>query len=203
VTARRHSPRGPEGGNVFGRLARLAHSALQDQAEACRRVFTNHTLDRHAGQRPRGRPERRHTGMEPPCRRLRPREHPHPPRRLRAFMVEALTDDALIREEPAIVSRRSPSGPAYAPGPARVHPQELTTRQLLWRSHLRVRRRTGMALERSRLAPSSHPLRDELSRPVRPLDPCGLRQPVLSGRWRTMMCVVAQLALYSASVQYA
>ena len=28
---------------MFGRLARLAHFALQDQAEACRRVFTNHT----------------------------------------------------------------------------------------------------------------------------------------------------------------
>jgi hypothetical protein len=33
------------------------------------------------------------------------------------FMMEALANDALIREAPAIVGRLSPSALAHAPGP--------------------------------------------------------------------------------------
>jgi hypothetical protein len=103
---------------VFGGLARLFRFAdLDDQVEACRRVFASDTLwtdvrgsDLEEGES-QGLPVwSRHVGD--------PILESNLTRRVdfALFMVEALADDALIREAPAIVGRLSPSALAHAPG---------------------------------------------------------------------------------------
>jgi hypothetical protein len=104
---------------VFGGLARLFRFAdLDDQVEACRRVFASDTLwtvvrgsDLEEGES-QGLPAwSRHVGD--------PILESNLTRRVdfALFMVEALANDALIREAPAIVGRLSPSALAHAPGP--------------------------------------------------------------------------------------
>jgi hypothetical protein len=93
---------------VVGLLARLARFAdLDDQVEACRRIFASDTrLDRRAGQRPRG--GRRHVGD--------PILESNVTRRVdfALFMVDALENDELVHEAPAIVGRQTPSALAHA-----------------------------------------------------------------------------------------
>src|SRR6476469_5779871 len=81
---------------VFGPLARLARFAdLNDQVEACRRVFASDTRWTHVGD---------------------PILQSNITRRVdfALFMVEALTNDELIHEAPAIVGRQTPSALAHA-----------------------------------------------------------------------------------------
>ncbi len=101
---------------VFGRLARLVRFAdLDDQVEACRRVFASDarwTLvrgsDLEEGES-EGLPVwSRHVG-DPILESNRTRRID-----FALFMVEALTDDELIHEAPAIVSCRSPSALAHS-----------------------------------------------------------------------------------------
>ncbi|MEA3246433.1 MAG: NAD(P)H-binding protein [Gemmatimonadota bacterium] len=101
---------------VFGRLARLARFAdLDDQVEACRRVFASDRpwtvvrgSDIEEGPS-EGLPLwRRHVG-DPVLASNRTRRTD-----FALFMVEALTNDALVREAPAIVSRLAPSALAHA-----------------------------------------------------------------------------------------
>jgi hypothetical protein len=101
---------------VFGPLARLARFAdLDDQVEACRRVFDSDSRwtvvrgsDLEEGES-EGLPVwSRHVG-DPVLESNRTRRVD-----FALFMVEALTDDALIHEAPAIVSRRAPSALAHA-----------------------------------------------------------------------------------------
>jgi NAD(P)-dependent dehydrogenase (short-subunit alcohol dehydrogenase family) len=102
--------------NVLGPLARLARFAdLDDQVEACRRVFASDTrwtvvrgsdLEEGASQ---GVPVwSRHVGD--------PILESNITRRVdfALFMVEAVEDDDLVHEAPAIVSRQSPSALAHA-----------------------------------------------------------------------------------------
>ena len=101
---------------AFGWLARLFRFAdLDDQVEACRRIFESDTRwtvvrgsDLEEGQS-EGLPVwSRHVGdpvLESNITRRIDFAH---------FMVHALTDDDLIREAPAIVSRKSPSARAHA-----------------------------------------------------------------------------------------
>jgi NAD(P)-dependent dehydrogenase (short-subunit alcohol dehydrogenase family) len=102
--------------NVGGRLARLARFAdLDDQVEACRRIFASDTrwtvvrgsdLEEDDSQ---GLPVwSRHVGD--------PILESNITRRVdfALFMVEALENDDLIHEAPAIVSRESPSALAHA-----------------------------------------------------------------------------------------
>jgi NAD(P)-dependent dehydrogenase (short-subunit alcohol dehydrogenase family) len=102
--------------SVGGRLARLARFAdLDDQVEACRRIFASDArwtvvrgsdLEDDASE---GLPVwSRHVGD--------PILESNLTRRVdfALFMVEALEDDALIQEAPAIVSRRSASALAHA-----------------------------------------------------------------------------------------
>jgi uncharacterized protein YbjT (DUF2867 family) len=93
---------------VFGVLARLARLAdLRDQVEACRRIFASDTRwtvvrgsDLEEGES-EGLPVwRRHVG-DPALRHNITRRVDYA-----LFMVEALTDDTLIREAPAIASGR-------------------------------------------------------------------------------------------------
>jgi NAD(P)-dependent dehydrogenase (short-subunit alcohol dehydrogenase family) len=102
--------------NVGGRLARLARFAdLDDQVEATRRVFASDTrwtvvrgsnLEEGASQ---GLPVwSRHVG-DPILRSDITRRVD-----FALFMVQALEDDDLVREAPAIVSRQSPSALAHA-----------------------------------------------------------------------------------------
>jgi NAD(P)-dependent dehydrogenase (short-subunit alcohol dehydrogenase family) len=101
---------------VFGPLARLARFAdLDDQVEACRRVFASDTRwtvvrgsDLEEGES-QGLPVwSRHVGD--------PILESNITRRVdfALFMVEALGDESLVREAPAIVSRQSPSALAAA-----------------------------------------------------------------------------------------
>jgi uncharacterized protein YbjT (DUF2867 family) len=102
--------------NVGGRLARLARFAdLDDQVEACRRIFASDTrwtvvrgsdLEEDDSQ---GLPVwSRHVGD--------PILESNITRRVdfALFMVEALENDDLIQEAPAIVSQQSPSALAHA-----------------------------------------------------------------------------------------
>ena len=102
--------------NVGGRLARLARFAdLDDQVEACRRVFASDTrwtvvrgsdLEEGASQ---GLPVwSRHVG-DPILRSNLTRRVD-----FALFMVEALENDELIHEAPAIVGRQTPSALAHA-----------------------------------------------------------------------------------------
>jgi hypothetical protein len=102
--------------NVGGRLARLARFAdLDDQVEACRRIFASDTRwtvvrgsDLEEGES-QGLPEwSRHVGD--------PILESNITRRVdfALFMVEALRNDDLVHEAPAIVSRQSPSALANA-----------------------------------------------------------------------------------------
>ena len=102
--------------NVGGRLARLARVFdIDDQVEACRRIFASDTrwtvvrgsdLEEDDSQ---GLPVwSRHVGD--------PILESNITRRVdfALFMVEALANDELVHEVPAIVSRRSPSALAHA-----------------------------------------------------------------------------------------
>ena len=100
---------------LFGWLARLVRFAdLDDQVEACRRVFASDTRwtvvrgsDLEEGPS-EGLPVwSRHVG-DPVLASNRTRRID-----FALFMVEALTDDALIREAPAIVGRLTPSALAH------------------------------------------------------------------------------------------
>ena len=101
---------------VFGPLARLARFAdLDDQVEACRRIFESDRrwtvvrgsdLEEGPSQ---GLPVwSRHVGDPVLASNLTRRVD------FALFMVEALTDDALIHEAPAIVGCRTPSALAHA-----------------------------------------------------------------------------------------
>ena len=101
---------------IFGPLARLARFAdLNDQVEACRRVFASDTRwtvvrgsDLEEGES-QGLPVwSRHVGD--------PILESNITRRVdfALFMVKALENDELVHEAPAIVSRQSPSALAHA-----------------------------------------------------------------------------------------
>ena len=103
---------------VFGPLARLARFAdLDDQVEACRRVFASDTRwtvvrgsDLEEGES-QGLPVwSRHVGD--------PILESNITRRVdfALFMVEALENDELVHEAPAIVGCKTPSALAYAAG---------------------------------------------------------------------------------------
>jgi len=101
---------------VFGVLARLFRFAdLDDQVEACRRVFESDTLwtvvrgsDLEEGES-QGLPVwSRHVG-DPILESNRTRRVD-----FALFMVEALENDDLIHEAPAIVGRQTPSALAHA-----------------------------------------------------------------------------------------
>lgn len=101
---------------VFGRVARLARFAdLNDQVEATRRIFASDTRwtvvrgsDLEEGES-QGLPVwSRHVG-DPILKSNRTRRID-----FALFMVEALTDDTLIHEAPAIVGRQTPSALAHA-----------------------------------------------------------------------------------------
>jgi NAD(P)-dependent dehydrogenase (short-subunit alcohol dehydrogenase family) len=101
---------------VFGPLARLARFAdLDDQVEACRRVFASDTrwtvvrgsdLEEGPSQ---GLPVwSRHVGDPVLASNLTRRVD------FALFMVEALENDELVHEAPAIVGRQTPSALAHA-----------------------------------------------------------------------------------------
>ena len=101
---------------IFGPLARLARFAdLNDQVEACRRVFASGTrwtvvrgsdLEEGASQ---GLPVwSRHVGDPILASNITRRVD------FALFMVEAIENDDLVHEAPAIVSRQSPSALAHA-----------------------------------------------------------------------------------------
>jgi hypothetical protein len=101
---------------VFGPLARLARFAdLDDQVEACRRVFSSETRwtvvrgsDLEEGET-QGLPVwSRHVGDPILASNITRRID------FALFMVAALEDDELVHEAPAIVSRESPSALAHA-----------------------------------------------------------------------------------------
>jgi NAD(P)H-binding len=101
---------------VFGSLARLARFAdLDDQVEACRRVFASNTRwtvvrgsDLEEGES-QGLPVwSRHVGDPILKSNIMRRVD------FALFMVEALTNDELVHEAPAIVGRQTPSALAYA-----------------------------------------------------------------------------------------
>ncbi|MEI5522899.1 NAD(P)H-binding protein [Streptomyces brasiliscabiei] len=101
---------------VLGRLVRAVE--LDDQVEACRRVFASDTrwtvvrgssLEEGESQ---GLPVwSRHVGDPVLASDLTRRVD------FALFMVEALTDDTLVREAPAIVGRTTPSALAHPGGP--------------------------------------------------------------------------------------
>jgi len=100
---------------VFGFVAKLVRFAdLDDQVEACRRIFASDTKwtvvrgsDLEEGES-EGLPVwSRHVG-DPILASNKTRRTD-----FALFMVDALTNDALIREAPAIVSCRSPSALAH------------------------------------------------------------------------------------------
>jgi NAD(P)-dependent dehydrogenase (short-subunit alcohol dehydrogenase family) len=106
--------------HVVGRLARLAGVVdLDDQVEACRRVFASNTRwtvvrgsDLEEGES-QGLPVwSRHVGD--------PILKSNITRRVdfALFMVAALENDALVHEAPAIVGCKTPSALAHAPGAA-------------------------------------------------------------------------------------
>ncbi|MGY1709143.1 NAD(P)-dependent oxidoreductase [Geodermatophilus sp. SYSU D00758] len=101
---------------VFGRLARLARVVdVNDQVEACRRVFASDTRwtvvrgsDLEDGES-QGLPRwSRHVGDPVLASNLTRRVD------FALFMVEAIGDDALVQEAPAIVGRLTPSALAHA-----------------------------------------------------------------------------------------
>ncbi|MCA8964902.1 MAG: SDR family oxidoreductase [Planctomycetes bacterium] len=101
---------------VFGRVARwLRFADLDDQVEACRRVFASDTRwtvvrgsDLEEGES-QGLPIwRRHVG-DPALRSNRTQRID-----FALFMIEALRDEALVHEAPAIVGRLTPSAQAHA-----------------------------------------------------------------------------------------
>jgi len=101
---------------VLGPLARLARFAdLDDQVEACRRVFASDTRwtvvrgsDLEEGES-QGLPVwSRHVGDSVLRSNLTRRVD------FALFMVEALENDALVHEAPAIVGRQTPSALAHA-----------------------------------------------------------------------------------------
>ncbi|MDI9888589.1 NAD(P)H-binding protein [Streptomyces sp. HNM0645] len=101
---------------LLGKLARVVE--IDDQVEACRRVFASETrwtvvrgssLEEGESQ---GLPVwSRHVGDPVLASNLTRRVD------FALFMVEALTDDSLVREAPAIVGRRTPSALAHTGGP--------------------------------------------------------------------------------------
>jgi hypothetical protein len=102
--------------NVFGRLARLARKVdLDDQVEACRRVFASDTRwtvvrgsDLEEGES-QGLPVwSEHVGDPILASNLTRRVD------FALFMVEALENDELVHEAPAIVGRETPSALADA-----------------------------------------------------------------------------------------
>jgi hypothetical protein len=102
--------------NVFGRLARLARKVdLDDQVEACRRVFASDTRwtvvrgsDLEEGES-QGLPVwSEHVGDPILASNLTRRVD------FALFMVEALEHDELVHEAPAIVGRETPSALAHA-----------------------------------------------------------------------------------------
>jgi NAD(P)-dependent dehydrogenase (short-subunit alcohol dehydrogenase family) len=104
--------------SIFGRLARLARFAeLDDQVEACRRVFASNTRwtvvrgsDLEEGES-QGLPVwSRHVGDPILASNVTRRVD------FALFMVAALEDDALVREAPAIVGCKTPSALAHAAG---------------------------------------------------------------------------------------
>ena len=104
--------------NVAGPLARLARFAdLDDQVEACKRIFASDTRwtvvrgsDLEEGDS-QGLPVwSRHVG-DPILKSNRTRRVD-----FALFMVEALQNDELIHEAPAIVGRQTPSALAHAAG---------------------------------------------------------------------------------------
>jgi len=101
---------------VGGRLARLARFAdLDDQVEACRRVFASDT--RWTVVRGSDLEEDETQGLPVWSRHVGdPILESNITRRVdfALFMVEALENDDLIHEAPAIVSRESPSALAHA-----------------------------------------------------------------------------------------
>ncbi|MFC4057925.1 NAD(P)-dependent oxidoreductase [Planomonospora corallina] len=101
---------------AFGLLARLARIAdVDDQVEACRRIFASGTRwtvvrgsDLEEGES-QGLPVwSRHVGDPVLASNLTRRVD------FALFMVEALTDDALVHEAPAIVGRGTASARAHA-----------------------------------------------------------------------------------------
>ncbi|MEV2277419.1 NAD(P)H-binding protein [Nocardiopsis sp. NPDC049922] len=105
---------------VFGRLAKLARVVdVDDQVEACRRIFASDTSwtvvrgsDLEEGES-QGLPVwSRHVGDPVLASNLTRRVD------YARFMVEAVDDDALVREAPAIVGRLTPSALAHAGGTA-------------------------------------------------------------------------------------
>lgn len=104
---------------VFGRLAKLARVVdIDDQVEACRRIFasdTRWTVVRGsdlAESDSQGLPVwSRHVGDPVLASNLTPRVD------YARFMVEAVTDDTLVHEAPAIVGRLTPSALAHAGEP--------------------------------------------------------------------------------------
>jgi hypothetical protein len=103
---------------VFGFIARLLRLVdLNDQVEACRRVFASDTRwtvvrgsDLEEGES-QGLPVwSRHVGDPILASNLTRRID------FALFMLEALTNDALIREAPAIVGCQTPSALAHAAG---------------------------------------------------------------------------------------
>ncbi len=105
---------------VFGRLAKLARVVdVDDQVEACRRIFASDTSwtvvrgsDLEEGDS-QGLPVwSRHVGDPVLASNLTCRVD------YARFMVEAVEDDALVREAPAIVGRLTPSALAHAGGRA-------------------------------------------------------------------------------------
>ncbi|MGH3060081.1 MAG: NAD(P)-dependent oxidoreductase [Gaiellaceae bacterium] len=104
--------------NIFGPLARLARFAdLDDQVEACRRVFESDTRwtvvrgsDLEEGES-QGLPVwSRHVGDPILASNITRRVD------FALFMVEALGNDELVHEAPAIVGRQTPSALALAAG---------------------------------------------------------------------------------------
>jgi hypothetical protein len=103
----------------LARLLRLAE--LEDQVEACRRIFESGTL--WTVVRGSALEEGESQGLPVWSRHVGdPILKSNITRRVdfALFMVAALTDDDLIREAPAIVSCRTPSALAYAPAGGRV-----------------------------------------------------------------------------------
>jgi NAD(P)-dependent dehydrogenase (short-subunit alcohol dehydrogenase family) len=101
---------------VAGPLARLAHVAdLDDQVEACRRVFASDT--RWTVVRGSDLEEGKSLGLPVWSRHVGdPILESNMTRRVdfALFMVEALENDELIHEAPAIVGRQTPSALAHA-----------------------------------------------------------------------------------------
>jgi NAD(P)-dependent dehydrogenase (short-subunit alcohol dehydrogenase family) len=104
--------------NIAGRLARLARIVeLDDQVEACRRIFASDTRwtvvrgsDLEEGES-LGLPVWSHHVGDPVLASNITRRVD-----FALFMVEALTNDALVQEAPAIVGCRTPSALAHGTG---------------------------------------------------------------------------------------